>query len=154
MLIQELTRAASLDLLTRTHLGRLACTQGAQPYIVPIYFAYDANYIYSFSTLGQKVEWMRANPHVCVETDEVVNSEDWRSVVVLGLYEELPDTPEWHSAQAFAHKLLHEKAMWWEPGFAKTILHAAERALVPVFYRILVVEITGHCATPEPGPAV
>ena len=41
MLIQELTRQASLDLLARTRLGRLACTQGAQPYVVPVYFAYD-----------------------------------------------------------------------------------------------------------------
>src|ERR1700683_4710165 len=37
MLIQEMTWQASLDFLARTHLGRLACAQGAQPYIVPIY---------------------------------------------------------------------------------------------------------------------
>lgn len=71
MLIQELTRQASLDLLARTHLGRLACTQGARPYVVPVYFAYHNGYLYSFSTVGQKIEWMRANPLVCVEADEV-----------------------------------------------------------------------------------
>ena len=34
----------------------------------------DNDYLYSFSTVGQKIEWMRANPNVCVETDEVTNS--------------------------------------------------------------------------------
>jgi nitroimidazol reductase NimA-like FMN-containing flavoprotein (pyridoxamine 5'-phosphate oxidase superfamily) len=35
MLIQELTREASLDLLARTRLGRLACALGPHPYVVP-----------------------------------------------------------------------------------------------------------------------
>jgi len=39
MLIQELTRQESLDLLARTRLCRLGCTQGSQPYVVPFYFA-------------------------------------------------------------------------------------------------------------------
>ncbi len=149
MLIQELTRQASLDLLARTHLGRLACTQGAQPYVVPIYFAYDDGHLYSFSTVGQKIEWMRANPLVCVEVDEVVSPEQWVSVIVFGRYEELPDTPEWQSARTFAYTLLTRKAVWWEPAYVKTIHHGTPRPLRPIFYRIHVVQITGHRATPE-----
>ncbi len=45
MLIQELSIQASLDLLARTRLGRLAGAQGPQPYVVPCYFVYDANYL-------------------------------------------------------------------------------------------------------------
>jgi uncharacterized protein len=150
VLIQELTRQSSLDLLARTRLGRLACAQGAQPYIVPFYFAYNNNYLYSFSTVGQKIEWMRANPLVCVEADEVVGPHSWVSVIVFGRYEELYDTPEWHSAREFAHQLLQQTAIWWEPGYVKTILHGTERSMVPVFYRISVVQITGHRATREP----
>jgi nitroimidazol reductase NimA-like FMN-containing flavoprotein (pyridoxamine 5'-phosphate oxidase superfamily) len=62
MRIQELTRLESLEVLARTHLGRLACARGMQPYIVPIYFAYQDYWLYSFSVLGQKIDWMRANP--------------------------------------------------------------------------------------------
>ena len=90
MLIQELSRQASLDLLARTRLGRLARTQEAQPYVVPVHFAYDDNALYSFATVGQKIEWMRANPLVCVEVDEVVGQQQWVSVIVFGRYEELP----------------------------------------------------------------
>src|ERR1700737_3319129 len=70
-------REANLDLLARTHLGRLACAQGSQPYVVPFYFAYNNNSLYSFTTVGQKIDWMRANPLVCVEADEVVSPEEW-----------------------------------------------------------------------------
>ena len=151
MLIQELTRQASLDLLTRTRLGRLACVQGAQPYVVPFYFVYDDNHLYAFSTVGQKIEWMRANPLVCVEADEVMSSQNWMSVIVFGRYEELPDTLQWRSARASAHKLLRRNAMWWEPAYVKTIQHGRPRPLVPVFYRIHIVQITGHRATLEPA---
>ncbi len=150
MLIQELTRQACLDFLSRTHLGRLACAQGNQPYVVPFYFAHHNNYLYSFSTVGQKIEWMRANPLVCVEADEAISPHHWVSVIVFGEYEELRDTPEWHSAREFAHQLLAQYALWWEPGYARTTLHGAERPLVPVFYRISIVQITGHRATVEP----
>ena len=143
MLIRELSSQASLDFLARTHLGRLACTQAAQPYIVPIYFSYNNNCLYSFSTVGQKIDWMRANPLVCVQADEVVSSEQWISVIVFGRFEELPDVPEWRRERSLAHVLLQRKAMWWEPSYVKTILHGTERPLVPVFYRIHITEITG-----------
>ncbi len=150
MLIQELTREECLDLLDRAHLGRLACAHETQPYIVPVYFAYDDDYLYSFSTVGQKIEWMRANPNVCVETDEVTNSQEWLSVIVLGRYEELPDTPDWHHAREYAHRKLEQRnPTWWEPGYAKTLLHGTERPLMPSFYRIRIVQVTGHCARPE-----
>jgi len=108
------------------------------------------DYLYSFSTVGQKIEWMRANPLVCVEADEVVSPEEWVSVIVFGRYEELPDTPEWQSARIVAHTLLKRNAVWWEPAYVKTILHGTQRPLVPVFYRIHGLQITGHRATPEP----
>lgn len=150
MLIHELTRQASLDLLAHTRLARLACANGAQPYVVPFYFALDNNYLYSFSTVGQAIEWMRANPLVCVEADEVVSSQNWVSLVVFGRYEELPNTPEWQSARETAFKVLQRNAIWWEPGYAPTIVHGTQRPLVPVYYRIHIVQITGRRATPKP----
>jgi nitroimidazol reductase NimA-like FMN-containing flavoprotein (pyridoxamine 5'-phosphate oxidase superfamily) len=150
VLIEEMTSQENLDLLARARLGRLACSHGPQPYVVPFYFAYQDYYLYSFTTVGQKIEWMRANPLVCVEADEVVSSQQWLSVIVFGRYEELPDTPERRSEREYAWKLLQQYNVWWEPGFVKTILHGKERPLVPVFYRIRAGRITGHRATLEP----
>ena len=150
MLIRELNRQESLDLLAHSRLGRLACAHEARPYIVPFYFAYDDEYLYSFSTFGQKIEWMRANPSVCVEVDEVVSPQQWVSVIVFGQFEEMPDVPEMRRAREYAHKkLLERDAMWWEPAYSRTILGDKERPLAPFFYRIHIVQVTGHRACPE-----
>jgi nitroimidazol reductase NimA-like FMN-containing flavoprotein (pyridoxamine 5'-phosphate oxidase superfamily) len=148
VLIQEMTRQASLEMLARAHVGRLACAQENQPYVVPFYFTYHSDSLYSFATVGQKIEWMRSNPLVCVEMDEVVSPEEWVSVIVFGRYEELPDTPHYEAERAVAYNLLQKKAMWWEPVYVKTTQHGTQRPLVPVYYRIHVSQITGHRATP------
>jgi nitroimidazol reductase NimA-like FMN-containing flavoprotein (pyridoxamine 5'-phosphate oxidase superfamily) len=150
MLIQQLTRQASLNILARLRFGRLACARSTQPYVVPIYFIYNHDYLYSFSTVGQKIEWMRVNPKVCIEVDEVVSPQQWTSVIAFGRYEELPDTPEWRNEREFAYKMLQQNAVWWEPGYASSILHSAERKLLPVFYRIKLLQITGQRTTNEP----
>jgi nitroimidazol reductase NimA-like FMN-containing flavoprotein (pyridoxamine 5'-phosphate oxidase superfamily) len=151
MRIQEIDHGRCLELLSNLRLGRIACAEAAQPYVVPFYFAYDEGYLYSFSTVGQKIRWMRANPLVCVETDEIVSPEEWASLVIRGRYEELPDTPELKLERDLAYKLLQRKELWWEPGYSKTIVKGAERPLDPVYFRIQVVQITGHHTAPEPG---
>ena len=150
MLIQELTRPECLDLLARARLGGLACSHENQPYVVPTYFAYDNGHLYGFCTAGQKIEWMRANPKVCVETDEVISPQQWVSVIVFGRFEELPNRPECLAAREYARsRLVQRSAIWWEPGYAKTTLHDTKGPPEPSFYRIHAVRITGRRAQPE-----
>jgi uncharacterized protein len=149
MVITELTEEASVQLLARGHLGRLACVQGFQPYVMPIYFVYHQQCLYSFSTVGQKIEWMRVNPLVCVQTDQIVNQEQWQSVVAFGRYEELPDTPTWAVERTTASALLQRNGVWWEPGIAKTILMAGERSMLPILFRIHLSRITGRRGDPS-----
>ena len=68
--------------------------------------------------------------------------------------------PNGGGAREFAHKkLLQRHAIWWEPAYARTIVGDSERPLAPFFYRIHIVQITGHRAIPEhlrppdPSPA-
>lgn len=147
MHIEELTRDASLDFLAGSHFGRLACANQTQPYITPFYFVYNDHRIYSFSTVGQKIEWLRANPLACVEVDTIVSPQQWTSVIVIGRYEELPATIEGKGAYEFAYKLLQQHQLWWEPGYARTIVHGTPRPLVPVYYRLSIEEISGHRAS-------
>jgi len=151
MVISELTDVASTELLMRARLGRLGCTHGLQPYVVPIYFVYYSHCLYSFSTVGQKIEWMRINPLVCVQTDEIINQEQWESVIASGRYEELPDTPEWTVERATASSLLQRNAVWWEPGIGKTTLKTGERQMIPVLFRIHLNRITGHRGDRRPA---
>ena len=85
------------ELLKRVSVGRLACSLGDQPYIVPVAFAYEPNSIFIFSTLGKKIEWMRQNPKVCLQADEIGNLSNWTSVIATGIYSELSESK--HSAK-------------------------------------------------------
>jgi len=106
---------------------------------------YDANRLYSFSTLGQKITWMRANPHVCVEVEELVSPQDWATVIVIGRYQELTTEKE----RTYAHDLLERRPAWWEPGYSRTVMEGKERPLKPVYFRILIDQITGHRGIPD-----
>ena len=72
MLIRELTTPECHDVLKRASIARLGCARDNQPYVVPVHVYFDENYLYSFAMLGQKITWMRDNPRVCVQVDEIV----------------------------------------------------------------------------------
>jgi nitroimidazol reductase NimA-like FMN-containing flavoprotein (pyridoxamine 5'-phosphate oxidase superfamily) len=144
LLIEDMSWDMNIALLKNAHIGRIACVGGLQPYVTPFSFAYENNFIYSFGTVGKKIEWMRANPLVCIEVENIVNREEWQTVIVLGRFEELPNVPEFSKAIDKAHGLLAESAVWWEPGFVKTLNKEGERSLKPVWFRVSVLEITGH----------
>ena len=146
MLIQDMNRQMSIDLVSETRIGRIACAHGSQPYVTPFSYAYDEGFIYSFATMGKKVEWMRANPLVCVEVEKIASHREWRTVVIFGRFQELHESRELPDLRKFAHDLLARTAMWWEPGAVKTLHWGVERKLEAVYFRISIDEITGHQA--------
>ena len=148
MLIESMTRQTSIDLLKRARVARLGYIHDSQPYIVPMLFAYDVDYLYSFSTEGQKITAMRANPQVCVEVDDLVTTQQWETVIVLGLYEELPHTEEHETSRAHAYALLQRRPAWWEPGYVKTIVDGKERPLESLYFRIRIDQISGRRGLP------
>src|SRR5579863_1195450 len=111
MRISDMQDHECRDTLRRLAFGRLGCARDNQPYIVPIYFAYEPDHLYGFATLGRKIEWMRTNPRVCVQLDEVFGNDNWTSVIVVGRYEELPDTPGYANERGKAQSLLEKRSM-------------------------------------------
>ena len=146
---EELTREASLQFLTGHHIGRISCVRDSQPYITPFSYVYYQHFIYSFATLGQKVEWLRANPLACVEVDDIASPVQWTSVIVSGRYEELTETTDGRSYRELAFKLLQKRELWWEPGYVKTILHGVPRPMVPVYFRVSIEDISGRRAVQD-----
>ena len=110
---------------------------------------YHADSLYAFATLGTKIEWMRANPLVCVEADEFVNRQDWATVIVFGRYEELPNTPAHDAIRTSAHALMQRRPAWWEPGYARTVIDGKERPIDPLYFRIRIEQITGRRGVPD-----
>jgi uncharacterized protein len=151
MVITTMDEERCRKMMARVGFGRLACSKNDQPYIVPIYFACEGSSAYGFSLIGKKIEWMRANPLVCLEVDEVNTQFDWRSVVATGRYEELPDVPEFAAERKVAQRLLQQRYMAWQTPYEVMHHHqVSESAAPPVFYCIRIDEISGLAAKPEP----
>ena len=77
------------NILSSQAVGRLACTDGVQPYIVPLTYCYDGKYIYGQTNEGTKLKMLRQNPNVCFETEILTDMRNWQSVIVYGKFEEL-----------------------------------------------------------------
>ena len=147
MIVKEMTSQECIALLLSSRVGRLACAKDNQPYIVPVSFALEEGHIYSFSLIGQKTEWMRENPKVCLHVDKFGEDREWQSIVVYGTYEELPDRIGWKRERDHAWSLLSKQASWWEPGGLKPTQSGTPSS--HLFYRISIDRITGRQAINE-----
>ena len=146
MHVHELTIAQCKEVLGRTSLGRLACARDHQPYIVPSFFSVDLgeNCLYGFSTVGRKIEWMRDNPKVCVEVEEIVDEYHWTTVLITGRYAEIRDQKQESGVLERVRGLFQQRPEWWLPATAS--LATGEEHDQPVFYRIWIDGLTGRRA--------
>lgn len=145
MIIRELSRHECNSVVQAGHLARLACCREDRPYVVPITYAFAGNCIYGFSMPGQKIDWMRKNPNVCLQIDEFSDHE-WKSVVIYGRYQELAPTGQWHREYVHAWSLLEKRPNWWEPGGMKPAPQSVASHYPHLFFSIDVVEMTGRAA--------
>jgi nitroimidazol reductase NimA-like FMN-containing flavoprotein (pyridoxamine 5'-phosphate oxidase superfamily) len=91
--------------------------------------------------LGQKIDWMRANPNVCLEVEIIADRYHWTTVLVFGGYEEVQNTPEHAEVRRRAFELFEQRPEWWLPGAAKL---ARDEHHVPIVYRIRIQAISGR----------
>ena len=179
MVIRDMSSEECVGVLARMKVARLACAFKNQPYVVPTFLVYHERMpgdacLYGFTTVGQKVEWMRSNPLVCVEVDEVESNSKWVSVVVFGHYQELPNVPEQNIGRPpareimddryeiasdgpndftetlLAHRLLQKHASWWEPAATSRVSRinqGSSPVYIPDFYRVSIDRMTGRTAT-------
>ena len=89
---------------------------------------------------------------VCLEWDEVESYDRWWSIVAVGRYEELSDAQATRNERLRAYSLLSKYLMWWQPGAASYVANLEEHATPPynpIYYRILIDQITGRRAVPD-----
>jgi len=150
MRIVEISQGECKELLNRVSVGRLACSLENQPYIVPVCFAFEHDCLYVFSTLGQKIKWMRQNHKVCLQSDEIINRSNWTSVVANGTYLELRE-PQYAAEKEHARERLAAYSEWWRTPLAERRESTGDLSIEPVFFRIDIVSISGLRGIPEPG---
>ena len=144
MHVQDLTQAQCWGFLGARRMGRLGCAHDNRPYVVPLNFAIQKPWFFAFTTAGQKAEYLKANPFVCLQFDAILSRQSWTSVVVDGRFEMLQSDAE----QDHAHRLL-EEAAWWEPGYVRTTVGGHLRSASPFCFRVLTQKISGRQGLPE-----
>jgi nitroimidazol reductase NimA-like FMN-containing flavoprotein (pyridoxamine 5'-phosphate oxidase superfamily) len=136
------------ELLNRASVGKLACSLDDQPYIVPVGFSYEPGSIYIFSTLGKKIKWMRKNPKVCLQVDEIGNRSNWLSVIVTGTYLELTEQ-QFPPQREHALEKLAQYSQYWKTPLAERREQTSDLSIEPVFFRIDIGSMSGLHAIPE-----
>lgn len=148
MRIISMSKEECGELMKRSSIGRLACSLANQPYVVPVAFSYEPDCIYVFSTFGKKVEWMRQNPKVCLQADEIGNRSNWLSVVVTGTYLELRE-PQYTAQREHALEQLAQYSRYWLNPLAERREQTSDVSIEPVFFRIDIASMSGLRAMPE-----
>jgi len=136
-------------ILAKAKVGRLATSWRDQPYVVPVFFVYHQGAIYIHSSRrGRKMENLCANPHVCLEVDQLYGlapgaracdfSARYESVLAFGRASVLEDTQE----KAEALNLLVEKYAQGQPLPLLTAGDLAEWTHLAVI-KVLVEQLSG-----------
>jgi nitroimidazol reductase NimA-like FMN-containing flavoprotein (pyridoxamine 5'-phosphate oxidase superfamily) len=146
MSIREMSEQECRTVLGRARIGRLGCAKDNQPYVVPVSIVFEEGFLYSFATQGQKVEWMRENPKVCVQVDELTSQSNWVSVIASGAYQELRE-PQFEMERAHARKVLDRQHQWWMNALAERQLKVGDELIAALFYRIRVAAVSGLAMT-------
>lgn len=136
-MIKMMSDEEARALLRAGRLGHLGCVAEGYPYVVPVNYVFDGEFVFSHSLPGLKVEAMRAFPRVCLQVDEVRNETRWQSALAFGTFEELNDRGE----RERALNLLLSHFPKLTPVESLITIDAAAPA--PVVYRIRVERVTG-----------
>jgi nitroimidazol reductase NimA-like FMN-containing flavoprotein (pyridoxamine 5'-phosphate oxidase superfamily) len=101
----------------------MGCTRDAQPYVLPMHYAYDGQDLYFLTTEGTKTDFIASNNKVCFQVEEVTDTSRWRSVMVIGVARKLTKADETERAMY----LIAERNPSLTPALNKTDIGAWHR---------------------------
>ena len=145
-MIGNLTTAEIETVLKENTLGHLGCNDGFNTYVYPVNYLYDGKYIICHAQAGAKIKVMRQNKRVCFQVDAIENFSKWKSVMILGEYQELDDERE----RSYAIKALVKRMLYFkisEPGLKQNTPEQKPYSMAnskPIIYRIIIDEKSGR----------
>ena len=130
--VEDMPPVEMHHLLQTANFGHLGCAQNGRPYVVPMHYAYDGKELYFFTTEGMKRQFMKDNPRVCLQVEEVSDSSHWRSAMVIGRAERLTNPEEMERAM----QLITERNPSLTPAISATQIDTWGRGVDIAIYRI------------------
>ncbi|WP_158637439.1 pyridoxamine 5'-phosphate oxidase family protein [Lacibacter cauensis] len=134
------------NLLASQVVGRLACTDTVQPYLVPVTYAFDGVTIYGQTNEGMKLSLLRKNPNVCFEVDVMHDMANWQSVIIRGRFEELKDEAAEKARTVLFNRVFPLMTSATVHGEHHEVDHELddENRIKPIMYKIVIEEKTGR----------
>ena len=132
-------------ILEGNYLGRIACREGNEIYIVPITYFYEHKTVICHSYEGRKLEMMRNTPEVGFEVEEIKDHRHWKCVNARGLFEEITDPEKLREAKAMlSDSALNRKASLTALPPAEMPPRSAQPHGPSIFYRIRLFNLSGR----------
>jgi len=146
-MIKSLENIKNIQLLADNYIGHLAFISKNWPYVIPITYYYNTkeNYIIGYSGEGHKIDAMRKNSSVSLEVSEIDSVNKWKSVLVLGNYEELSGIDAKYRLHEFAvgvKKIMTDKEQK-KPQFVSDFSSKISDEGHPIVFQININDISG-----------
>lgn len=130
--IEDMTPVEMKSLLIAKDFGHLGCARSGRPYVVPMHYAYDGECIYFLTTEGAKTDYIESNNEVCFQVEEIIDRENWQSVMVTGRAERITEPEE----KEHAMQKICSRNPTATPAISVTAVDAWTRQTTVAFYRI------------------
>ena len=137
--VREMGNSWARETLGRLNYAHLACSRDDEPYVVPVHYAFDGEYVFIYTTEGKKSGILDSNPKVCLQAEDVEDNEHWVSVMAFGEVERVPD-----DARSEALDLILNVNPTLTPAVSVRWMDSWVRTNVEVIYRFRPRKISGR----------
>jgi nitroimidazol reductase NimA-like FMN-containing flavoprotein (pyridoxamine 5'-phosphate oxidase superfamily) len=145
--VREMGNSWARETLGRLNYAHLACSRDDEPYVVPVHYAFDGDYVFIYTTEGKKSGILDSNPKVCLQAEDVEDNEHWVSVMAFGEVERVPD-----DARSEALDLILNVNPTLTPAVSVRWMDSWVRTNVEVIYRFRPRKISGRKTVDRPAP--
>jgi len=145
--MEDLSNHETLQILETNYVGYLSFLSNQQPYVIPITYFYNEedNCIISYSGEGHKIDAMRKSNKVSLSVADITAVDQWKSLLLLGEFEELEGTHAKDQLHKFTKGVKHI-LLKKEHKFTNLISDFCSKTNaigVPIVYRIKILGISG-----------
>ena len=154
-MLTDLNKEACFELLESNYIGHLAYVYKNEPYVIPITYYFDKEFIrvICYTGEGHKTRALRSNSAVALEVAEIESLDRYKSILVHGIFKELSGVDarsELHKFYLGVKKLISEKDQK-EVHFIPEFSTKTHPEALPFVYKIKIQYISGKQTRPNPS---
>lgn len=147
--IEEMRESEAREVLGSINYAHLAMASDNIPYVVPVHYAFDGEVVFIYTTEGKKADIIRVNPEICLQAEAVEDNENWKSVILFGLAEQLVNEEDRQKALDLILKINPRLT----PAISIRWMDSWVRENIEVIYRIAPRSISGRQTIKRPNKA-